>query len=276
MKRVRLLVRVGCAVVLLGLCGVTGASATNRPDPGARVPYSSLELVLDGRHARPAPVGNPARGTFAAGTASVSTPSDPAAPATGAPAQRGLTFPRALAALAARHELSDATASADSWQWSAAREAYRKLAGTRRAELGDVLNTLQGIARAGALTPGRLPALVLTLRRNRAWWSQGPLIAADQRVGFPGSHLVREFYPGQGLQIQWLGTFGAADGFVDARDGGDLSALLGEALGLAVSRGGGIAWEYDFLVRRRLSAVGQRDNRRHRGGGPHGRRGVAA
>jgi len=44
---VRPLSMAGCAVVLLGLCGVAGASATNRPDPGARVVYNSLELVLD-------------------------------------------------------------------------------------------------------------------------------------------------------------------------------------------------------------------------------------
>ena len=91
-----------------------------------------------------------------------------------------------------------------------------------------------------------MPELVLTIDRNRQWWTTGPLLAADQRVGFPGSGLVWEYYPGQGIEIQWLGTFGAANGLASQHRWTAMAALLDEALGLAAVRGGGIAWEYDF------------------------------
>jgi hypothetical protein len=87
---------------------------------------------------------------------------------------------------------------------------------------------------------------MLTLARNRQWWTTGPLLAADQRVGFAGSGLVWEYYPGQGIEIQWLGTFGAANGLYDDHSYDALEALLNQAVSLAALRGGGIAWEYDF------------------------------
>ena len=33
------------------------------------------------------------------------------------------------------------------------------------------------------------------------------------RVSFPGSELVWEYYAGQGIEIQWLGTFGEGNGY---------------------------------------------------------------
>ncbi|MEA2298542.1 MAG: hypothetical protein QOF77_1478 [Solirubrobacteraceae bacterium] len=130
----------------------------------------------------------------------------------------------------------------------AARRSLGRLSGTRRVELGAVLTNLERIAAAGMLTPSRLPALVLTLERNRQWWTTGPLLGDGQRVGFAGSGLVWEYYAGQGIEIQWLGTFGKANGYFLGGRGndGELRALLDEALGLATQRAGGIAWEYDF------------------------------
>jgi hypothetical protein len=129
-----------------------------------------------------------------------------------------------------------------------ARRSVGRLTGTRRVELGAVLANLDRIAAAGLLTPSRLPGLILTLARNREWWTTGPLLGDGQRVGFPGSQLVWEYYAGQGIEIQWLGTFGRANGyFLGGRDhDAELTALLDEALGLATQRAGGLAWEYDF------------------------------
>ena len=50
------------------------------------------------------------------------------------------------------------------------------------------------------------------MRRNRQWWSNGPLLRNGARVSFQGSRLVWQYYAGEGLQIQWLGTFGKANG----------------------------------------------------------------
>ena len=111
-----------------------------------------------------------------------------------------------------------------------------------------MLSILDEVAAGGGLTPSRLPELVLTLERNRSWWTTGPLLSSGQRVGFAGSQLVWQYYPGQGIQIQWLGTFGKANGYFlgGTTHNTQLAALLDEAVGLAVQRAGGIAWEYDF------------------------------
>ena len=53
----------------------------------------------------------------------------------------------------------------------------------------------------------------MTLERNRQWWTTEPLLNNGVRVSFPGSRLVWEYYAGQGIEIQWLGTFGAANGY---------------------------------------------------------------
>ena len=244
MLPVRPLLMAGCAVVLLGLCGVAGASATNSPEQHDRVLYSSRELVLDHGRLRAEPLGTNLGARAAAD--SPTPPTSPAAPASGAADSRGLSFVGALAQLAQRGEIPAASAAGYRSAWTGAQASERRLSGTRHAELGDVLATLRAIAHAGALTPGRLPALMLTLERNRQWWTGAPVVAADQRVGFPGSSLVWEFYPGEGLEIQWLGTFGAADGFYDDHQSANLANLINEALSLAVTRAGGLAWEYDF------------------------------
>lgn len=137
----------------------------------------------------------------------------------------------------------------DRWRaaFDEARRTWRRLDGRRRSELGAVIRTVQDVAASGRLTPSRAPALFLTLARNRAWWSSGPLLAYGRRVGFAGSRLVWQSYPGQGLQIQWLGTFGKANGlFQSTEHDVELRELLEEARGLAAERAGGLAWEYLF------------------------------
>jgi len=127
-----------------------------------------------------------------------------------------------------------------------ARRAVRRLRGTRRIELADVLDDLSAMAAAHKLTPTRLPALWATLAANRRWWSTGPLLGYGQRVGFSGSELVWQFYPGHGLQIQWLGTFGKLNALWSSRSNRRATELMLEALSLATQRAGGIAWEYLF------------------------------
>ena len=124
----------------------------------------------------------------------------------------------------------------------------RRLAPTRRAELTAVTETLHEIAAAGALTASRLPVLFQTLDRNRQWWSSGPLLSYGQRVEFAGSPLVWEYYPGQGIQLQVLGSFGKANGLYTAgpRHYPALQKLLSAMIPLAARRGGGLTWEYYF------------------------------
>jgi D-glucuronyl C5-epimerase-like protein len=131
--------------------------------------------------------------------------------------------------------------------YQSAQRALKKLSGTRRSELAAVVSNVQQIAAAGQFIPSRLPALFLTLERNLRWWTTEPLLAADQRVSFPGSRLVWEHYPGQGIEIQWLATFGEANGYyLQGHENTQLEEVLNEAIPLATQRAGGIAWEYMF------------------------------
>ncbi len=129
----------------------------------------------------------------------------------------------------------------------AAKGALAKLSGTRRVELGAVLANVQAIAAAGEFIPSRLPALFLTLERNRQWWTREPLLSSGERISFPHSLLIWQYYPGQGLELQWLATFGEGNGYYNSgHENANLRQLVSEILALATKRAGGIAWEYLF------------------------------
>lgn len=122
----------------------------------------------------------------------------------------------------------------------------RRLSGVRRSELQAVIGNLHDIAARGALTAARLPALFATLQRNREWWTKGSLLSYGQRVEFSDSELVWQYYPGEGIELQVLGTFGKANGLWMAKDDRKLRALLDEMIPLAAERGGALTWEYYF------------------------------
>jgi hypothetical protein len=132
--------------------------------------------------------------------------------------------------------------------FNAALSAERHLHGQRAVELGAVLANIHSIASIGLLGSSRLRALFLTLDRNRVWWTSGPLLSYGQRVEFTGSELVWEYYPGQGIELQVLGSFGKADGMYTAgpSDYPGLRELLSELIPLAARRAGGLTWEYYF------------------------------
>jgi hypothetical protein len=132
--------------------------------------------------------------------------------------------------------------------FSSALATVKRLSGTRATELEAVIENIHGIAAAGKLSRSRLPVLFETLDRNRRYWTTGPLLSFGQRVEFSGSGVVWEYYPGQGIELQVLGSFGKADGLYTAgrNDYPQLISLLDELIGLAARRGGGLTWEYYF------------------------------
>ncbi|HEY7890654.1 MAG TPA: D-glucuronyl C5-epimerase family protein [Solirubrobacteraceae bacterium] len=233
----------------LVLAVVTGGQAARAQSPVARADARRQLLILtpSGRtYLRAAP--------FLAGAAREPMPTASAAPVSkrGRGGLRARSSAHRLSAAGSlqRLERSGAISSVayQSYRSSylAAQHTLRKLSGTRRGELGAVLANIDAMAGAGQFTPSRLPALMLTLERNRQWWSTGPLLGSDQRVSFPGSRIVWEYYPGQGIEIQWLATFGEANGYFLSHQDSALKELLDEVLGLATQRAGGIAWEYLF------------------------------
>jgi hypothetical protein len=158
----------------------------------------------------------------------------------------GPTVSGALSSLLRTGQISQSVYSSDYSIYVAAKRSLGKLSGTRREELGAVMANVQAMAAAGQFTPSRLPVIFLTLERNRYWWTTKPLLEGEVRVSFPPSELVWEHYPGQGIEIQWLATFGQANGFYGNNEDSNLKRLVAEAIPLATARAGGIAWEYMF------------------------------
>jgi hypothetical protein len=153
-----------------------------------------------------------------------------------------------LAQLAKRNQITAAQHRQYLGQWNAALADEKHLKGTRLAQLTAVTETLHGIAADRKMTPSRLPAAFLTLERNVQWWTTGPLLAADQRVQFNGSGLIWEYYPGEGIQLQPLATFGAANGMYTAGPAQyqAMISLLNQILPLATAEDRGITFDYYF------------------------------
>jgi D-glucuronyl C5-epimerase C-terminus len=162
-------------------------------------------------------------------------------------ASRGPTVTAALQGLQRSGQIAPALYTKYAGAYSAAKRSLGRLSGTRRAELGAVLANAEAMAAGGYFSPSRLPVIFLTLERNRQWWTTEPLVGSGVRVSFPGSKIVWEHYVGQGIEIQWLGTFGAANGYyLSGHENSNLRQLVAEVLPLATKRAGGIAWEYMF------------------------------
>jgi D-glucuronyl C5-epimerase C-terminus len=164
------------------------------------------------------------------------------------PKKPEITFLSELARLHRTGALATASYQADAGAYDQALATEKKLRGTRRTELTAVTVTMHDIAASHQLTASRLPAIMATLAANQQWWTTGPLLSSGQRVEFSSSQLVWEYYPGQGIQLQVLGTFGKADGLYTAGppDYPEMEQLLAEMIPLAAQRGGGLVWEYYF------------------------------
>jgi hypothetical protein len=225
---------VSATLITLGLAGSAQAARVRVLLPGGRT------RVVDDRYLPPTaglPDPQPSLAQVSAVTASASSSH-----------RTGLTVPRRLSQLEHAGSLTPGQGRSYLNAWRAAGRADRRLHGTRRSELGAVIATLGAITARHQLTESRLPALFLTLKRNVQWWEGGPLLASGARVEFSGSPLVWEYYPGQGIELQVLGSFGKANGLYSAGPShyGQLQALLGELIPLAAHRAGGLAWEYYF------------------------------
>ncbi len=153
-----------------------------------------------------------------------------------------------LARLRRTGAIDAATYGSDTASYRAALTEEKHLSGTRRTELAAVTETLHAIAASRQLTASRLPALFATLAANRQWWASGPLLSYGQRVEIAGSQVVWEYYPGQGIQLQVLGSFSKADALYTAgpADYPEMEQVLAELIPLAAQRGGGLTWEYYF------------------------------
>ncbi|HTU87850.1 MAG TPA: D-glucuronyl C5-epimerase family protein [Solirubrobacteraceae bacterium] len=223
------------AALALALPGVARAAPVLFMGPGGHVTTRQDPFVPAA-----APTPAPAPSAVRATAASARPPKKRKAPQ--------VTFASQLLKLRNTGAITPGAYATYSSSWNAALASERRLRGTRAAELEAVIDNLHDIAVAGKLTPGRLPVLFQILDNNRQWWTTGPLLNGEQYVEFAGSQLVWEYYPGQGIELQVLATFGKADGLYTAgrSDYAQMEQVLAQMIPLAVNRGGGPTWEYYF------------------------------
>jgi hypothetical protein len=141
---------------------------------------------------------------------------------------------------------------------AAARGAVQRLSGARRSELASVLGTVDTLAAQGRLGPSRLRPVLLVLERNTETWTRAPFPAVHERRRFGRDPAVFQYYPGHGMQLQQLASWGFANGLahacLSARAGGRrghcderrLRQVLDRLAGLGARRGGFLAFEYYF------------------------------
>jgi hypothetical protein len=149
--------------------------------------------------------------------------------------------------------------SRSDWAWHRrslwrTRTALRRLGGARRAELGAALANVEGLARAGKLTPSRMPVIFLELRRNLEQWTARRFPHPGERITFGKHPAVFQYYAGRGLHHHPLASFGLANQLARActaeRAAGPrcrpraLRRALDGLLALASRRGDFTAWEY--------------------------------
>jgi hypothetical protein len=159
-------------------------------------------------------------------------------------AASGPTVLAALQGLYKQGQISSATYTADRNTWNQA--TATRLTGTPSKELAAVIANVRQIAASGQLTASRLPEVFLTVSRNVQWWSTAVVPSSGEDVEFSGSQIVWEYYPGQGIELQVLGTFGKADGLYTGNEYPQMLSLVNEMLPLAAIRNGALTWEYLF------------------------------
>ena len=136
--------------------------------------------------------------------------------------------------------------------YDGARAAMRILSGARAAEEGAVLASVEQLAAEGRLTPSRLPAVFLNLRRNTRTWTQSAFPRAAERRTFGSDPAVFQYVPGEGMQLHPLASWGQVNARLRAcLSGGrcaqrDLRARLDRLARLGARRGGFRAWEYYY------------------------------
>ena len=169
------------------------------------------------------------------------------APAAAQGAKKKRTVASELSRLAAAGAIPDFERADRLADYKAVKRTVKRLPrrSTRRNELAGVVATVEGIAARRSLTGPRLVPLWLTLQRNRAYWSANAAGPSTRRISFPGSQLVWQYFPGQGLVFHPLANFAKLNQLWASRND-DMGQLLDELLALRVPRAGGVAWEYYF------------------------------
>ena len=176
-----------------------------------------------------------------------------------AAARRSPTVPSALRVARLTGRISPALETSLRNDWARANGALGGLTGVRRSELGYVVGTVQTLAATHTLTADRLRPTFLVLRANTRFWTRSPMPTSGWRTSFGTDPAIFQYYPGHGLQLQPLASWGRANAIAGAclaalrsrtRKDRCRSAALARSLdrlsALGARRNGFLAWEYYF------------------------------
>jgi hypothetical protein len=174
-------------------------------------------------------------------------------------ARRSTTVAGALRLAQLTGQISPATHARLTGDYAAARTAASHLAGARGAELRYVLGTVDTLAAEHLLETSRLRPVFLILRRNTQFWTHAPFPVAAQRTTFGDDPAVFQYYPGRGLQLQSLASWGKANWLAGeclrsrtrarrkaACPVSELRHTIDGLLSLAAHRGDFLGFEYYF------------------------------
>jgi D-glucuronyl C5-epimerase C-terminus len=176
-----------------------------------------------------------------------------------AQARRSPSVEAALRVARLTRRISPAAEDSLRRDWANANATLGRLSGTRRSELAYVVNSISALAAQHALTSDRIDPTFLVLRNNTSFWSRAALPASGFRTTFGRDPAIFQYYPGHGMQLQPLASWGRAN----ALAGACLQALrthsrkhpcrkaalttsLDRLASLAAKRSGYTAWEYYF------------------------------
>ena len=137
--------------------------------------------------------------------------------------------------------------------------AAARLTGARSSELWSVIGVVDSLAAAHLLDAGRLRPAFLVLHRNTEFWTHNAFPYASQRITFGRDPAVFQYYPGRGMQLQPLASWGKANWLAGqclrartkarrraACPVAELRRTVDRLLELAAPRGDFLAWEHYF------------------------------
>ena len=173
-----------------------------------------------------------------------------------AAARRSTTVEASLRVARLTERITPAEETRARREWAEANRTLGKLTGVRRAELGYIVQSIRSLAAQHALTSDRIEPTFLILRTNARFWPRAPIPASGWRTGGPE---IFQYYPGRGLQLQPLASWGRANAIAGAclsalrsRSKRDrcrpalLTRSLDRLTSLGARRSGYLAWEYYF------------------------------
>lgn len=131
-----------------------------------------------------------------------------------------------------------------------ARAVRKRVNGASRTALSYTIKVAERLTRDGRLTGERVDPVFLIIKRNAYWFGKGYGPAAyGARRRFGSSRIYFQYFPGQGWQIHPLANFGKLNGvWSDKRERARraLGEYARELIGIGVTRGDFLTWEYYF------------------------------